>query len=677
MTKQVQSPERSELAPSALQRFLELLGVFALSITEPVLSVFGESPETFVLLRAGRFEIVLFALVVTLVPATIALGAEQLVGLIGRTAQHALHVTLLGAGIGSLALMLVNQLTDLGRPTSIGIAGAVVALVAIAYLELPPVRLWTRYLAPAAPLFLGIFLVASPTAELVLPGAGAVEASNPVAATTPVVVLVLDEFPTSAMLDANGQIDADLYPQLAGLAADATWFRNATTVYPFTTHAVPALLTGRLPAGDDVVPNARTYPESLFTLLGASYETNAAEVWRMCPDAECRDQRGSGKTSAETLRTLLSASLDTLEAQLRPTRERLQLLTIDDQVDRGEDVRRLQEWLDEIDGDGPPNLSVAHLLVPHHPWVTTPSGATHDVPLGGRIHEVDVWESEPAAALAQQLLVAQAMWVDSLVGEMTETLKDEGIYDDAVIVVTADHGIAFEVGESIRTPGSENITEIAWVPLIVKEPGQRDGRVDDRNALTVDVVPTIADLLGIDIPWAVDGTSLTGEPRTDSTKPFLAFLDEEKGEFPDGLDGRGGLRRLLAAAREDFVATGDPLLRPYATGRARDLVGASLASLTIEEPHPAALRLTTSDGRLVADGEPVGPWVTGIVDDGFDDDSEFAFALDGQIVATAAAYDIGDGREIASLLPEHLLSDAELEVFVVDDRRALRPVGLD
>jgi hypothetical protein len=47
----------------------------------------------------------------------------------------------------------------------------------------------------------------------------------------------------------------------------------------------------------------------------------------------------------------------------------------------------------------------------------------------------------------------------------------------------------------------------------VKMPGQQVGRVDDRDARTIDIVPTIADSLGLTIPWHVDGRSLRAANR--------------------------------------------------------------------------------------------------------------------------------------------------------------------
>ena len=63
----------------------------------------------------------------------------------------------------------------------------------------------------------------------------------------PVVVLILDEFPTDDLLRPDGGIDARRFPNFARLASMSTWFPNAFTVYDSTFKAVPAILDARLP----------------------------------------------------------------------------------------------------------------------------------------------------------------------------------------------------------------------------------------------------------------------------------------------------------------------------------------------------------------------------------------------------------------------------------------------
>jgi hypothetical protein len=63
----------------------------------------------------------------------------------------------------------------------------------------------------------------------------------------PIVVIVLDEFPTETLTKPGGEIDADRYPNFAALAETSTWFRNGYTVFDSTFKALPSILDGRMP----------------------------------------------------------------------------------------------------------------------------------------------------------------------------------------------------------------------------------------------------------------------------------------------------------------------------------------------------------------------------------------------------------------------------------------------
>ena len=135
-----------------------------------------------------------------------------------------------------------------------------------------------------------------------------------------------------------------------------------------------------------------------------------------------------------------------------------------------------------------------------------------------------------------------------------DRLEETGLLDEAVLVVMADHGIAFRPGEPVKgnlvsEAPAATLPEMAWVPLFVHTPGQERGVVDDRNALIPDIFPTIADALGIAVPDGTQGQSLLGPPRETSEKPWFQshdsdFFGVEAGER-DAVDGRapgGGLR---------------------------------------------------------------------------------------------------------------------------------------
>jgi hypothetical protein len=79
------------------------------------------------------------------------------------------------------------------------------------------------------------------------------------------------------------------------------------------------------------------------------------------------------------------------------------------------------------------------------------------------------------------------------------------------------------------------VHEIYNVPLFIKEPGVTDGEVRDDNALLIDVLPSIVDLLDIETDWAFDGRSLFGDEPEPDTKPVV--YSTGPGTVPLGLDG--------------------------------------------------------------------------------------------------------------------------------------------
>src|SRR5690606_27763148 len=130
----------------------------------------------------------------------------------------------------------------------------------------------------------------------------------------------------------------------------------------------------------------------------------------------------------------------------------------------------------------------------------------------------------------QHLLQVQA--TDALVGRFLDRLRDEGVYDDALVVVTGDHGVSFAPHTPTREMVGGNEEHILWTPLFIKAPGQTTGAIDDSNVLTIDVAPTIAAELGIDLPWSVDGTPVgaAAAERPRHLKPYVTA------SVPEGAD---------------------------------------------------------------------------------------------------------------------------------------------
>jgi arylsulfatase A-like enzyme len=99
-------------------------------------------------------------------------------------------------------------------------------------------------------------------------------------------------------------------------------------------------------------------------------------------------------------------------------------------------------------------------------------------------------------------------WVDSYIGKLIDELKQRGLYDRTIIVLTSDHGDEFfEHGEK----GHQHslYEELLHVPLIMRIPEAEGGqRITDRVQL-IDVMPTLLQLLGVAAPEGLQGRSFT------------------------------------------------------------------------------------------------------------------------------------------------------------------------
>ena len=121
-------------------------------------------------------------------------------------------------------------------------------------------------------------------------------------------------------------------------------------------------------------------------------------------------------------------------------------------------------------------------------------------------------------------------WTDQVVGQLAEELKRNGLADNTLLVVTGDHGEAFEEhGQSVHNFSVYN--EEVRVPLMFANPALIPRRIDRHDlARQLDIAPTILDVLGITAPSAWQGTSLFAAER-----PTRAYLFSIAGDFRLGL----------------------------------------------------------------------------------------------------------------------------------------------
>lgn len=106
-------------------------------------------------------------------------------------------------------------------------------------------------------------------------------------------------------------------------------------------------------------------------------------------------------------------------------------------------------------------------------------------------------------------------YLDRLLGNFFGMLRDRGLFEDTMIVVTSDHGESF--GENGLAYHQFSLGEqLINVPLLIKWPGQDRGDVRDELVSLTDLAPTILDVADVPRTIDVDGRSLVSDPEPEA-----------------------------------------------------------------------------------------------------------------------------------------------------------------
>jgi hypothetical protein len=177
--------------------------------------------------------------------------------------------------------------------------------------------------------------------------------------------------------------------------------------------------------------------------------------------------------------------------------------------------------------------------------------------------------------------IMQAAFTDKLIGQLIQRLKDVGIYDKALVVVTADNGESFlHPNHDRHIADPVTFTDIASTPLFIKRPFQKSGGYDNRHVRTFDIVPTIADVAGVPVPWRIEGRSIfknriggTVYVHREQMKKGNVFSISLAGYERDRMKA---LRRKVALFGSDGKGPG-----LYGIGPNRQLIGRSISDLPV------------------------------------------------------------------------------------------------
>jgi sulfatase-like protein len=284
------------------------------------------------------------------------------------------------------------------------------------------------------------------------------------------------------------------------------------------------------------------------------------------------------------------------------------------------------------------------------------------------------WTGDPELAIqAWQRYLLQLGFTDRVLGRILDRLERVGLYDDALVVAVADHGVSFRPYGERRRVHAGNLEEIAFVPLLVKAPGQRAGRIVDAHVRTIDLLPTMADLLGVEIPWRTDGGSA---------------LDVRPGEHPEIVVFTSSGERVRRDAEDVVRRRGDVLARQlrlfgegneppglFAVGPRPELLGRRVDGLAVSQEADATVGLY--DAAFYHPEAPIVPTrVSGSLE-GVPAGRDVAIAVNGRIAATTPSFVLEGDVLFSAVLPESAFRHGhnQVRVFVVGDGSQLLEVA--
>jgi hypothetical protein len=671
---------RRVLGAIANERALSLVVAFNLAFAQPTLDLLGRNAEFFVAHDSGPLQILGIVLLLSVgLPLALTL-VVLLAGAIRPVAGNALHLGLLTIlGAVTVLHVLSRAFTGAPGPALVIVSGIAGAVVAYLFASSASFRFPFRFgvLVPVA--LIAWFVFVSPAGRLLEPA----EASTAPVSTSgspPIVMIVLDELPLTTLMDRTGHIDEEMFPNFARLAESSTWFRNAATVAIMTTQAVPSLLTGRY-AQRGKLPTYNEYPSNIFTLLRNSYRMVAAEpITQLCPPRACRSVSMETSPLAGDIALVAAHAIlpVDLTKSLPPIDEGWSGFAADesDQDERG----RAQEFGDLVSSirpQGKPTLYLGHFLLPHMPWSFLPSGQTYpaDPKVPGLVKLRDRvgkgWSDDAwTAKQGYQRHLLQTRFLDGLIGNLLDHLHQTGLYDEAMLVVTADHGVAFRPGQPRRADGPPAHHETLHVPLFVKVPGRSGGEINDAPVETIDVIPTIMDLLGaptigFDGRPAFDVAPDEERPRRLMTPRQTRQLDS------DWRDARGVARDKY---RQFGTGSGPLNLWRIAPSGTADLMGHRIdaAEIDTSDSTTASLDNPAADG----DVDPLGPSLPALLSGRLRFSNEHrgqtlvAVALNGKIAAVTRTYGTESARDFYAMIPPASFVQGKntVRLFMVADR---------
>jgi len=366
-------------------------------------------------------------------------------------------------------------------------------------------------------------------------------------------------------------------PNLNALAESATVFNRAYVSQPVCTPSRASLLTGLTPHTCEMHHNNLTLPEQTRCLpemisseytcahigkwhLGDEiYPQHGFSYWKATEDSyhafyrKDRDQRDRSAYHDFLINQGVEPEPNHLPSEISYRFFRNQIGRLPEELSRPafighEGSRFIREHKDK------PFALYVNFLEPHMPFfscrdsmydpkdVTLPPNWDHklDETAARRLRQ-DAQKFSQKGYGIDKRLATEDQWrtliarywgmcslIDTYTGQILDTLTECGLADNTIIVFTTDHG---DMMSSHNLLGKGYMFEESIrVPLLMKLPGQRERKTIENPVSQIDVVPTLLDAMGVEIPDHLQGKSRLHEVQNGSKEPLDDIFIEWHGK---------------------------------------------------------------------------------------------------------------------------------------------------
>lgn len=309
------------------------------------------------------------------------------------------------------------------------------------------------------------------------------------------VVLILLESMRADILKPYGG-KTEVMPAIEALAAESQLFRKAYTQASHSDYASPVPLCSQYPLR---WPEAQGYPEAPGYPRVMLYEVLKALGYQTAVFSSQNEQWGKMINYHRTQSLDRFFHAETFDG---PTYVMLGDVGMAHwvkqtghagSVDDGFTVGEAMTWISSVKGER--FFASVNLQNAHFPYVVPPGFKTRFGPAS--LNFPMLFGHFPRAKLSQvQGRYADSLaYVDSQIGRLLEYLKQEGLWENTLIVLTSDHGQAF-YEHGFAAHAGKLYDEVMRVPLMVRVPALKP-RFHNRPAQHVDIAPSILHLLGL------------------------------------------------------------------------------------------------------------------------------------------------------------------------------------